>query len=527
MIARMTAVMVILFLLGMQAMAAGAPTPSAWTIIPEAPAVLGFAGGRMVAARPLMQLLGGQVDVQDKKVAVNCHGITVRYTLGSTTAERAKGMARKKIELPLTPFLAAGEPYLPLDSLMAAFDGKVQDDTDHLGGTIALAGKQLHLTVVPLKIGPAEFRDTERELYLVALDGTDCMRLTYNEAPAELPAFSADGNAMVFARGGNLYLRKIDDPQAHPLLIGGWADGEHTYTTPVFTPDGQAILFTRADKLPEVATPRCMVGMVKPDGSGETVLMPGSNPSFPPGPAPAFTTVLTSPRGGAVALRDGGLPIGMLLLTIRRKMVTGLLRITQVGEEKLAIVLSDRYGIASGDRACPLTQCFSYLTTGTPQIGLAHPSLGAPLGFVPGFPCAGDAPSFMLTGTLAWSGTKNDIAKINYRASLADDPIVLTDGHAAAISPDGQSIVYLDDGANMMLVDVQTKKTHCLLPSWMGQLALPSFTPDGQTLLFLRSEQLCSVRSDGKQIHQLTKDITIIDYRLCPDGKHIVVLAEP
>jgi TolB protein len=100
-------------------------------------------------------------------------------------------------------------------------------------------------------------------------------RLTDNPAIDTSPSFAPDGRRVVFNsdRGGSpqLYIMNVDgSPITCPT--GGQADacrisyGEGRYSTPVWSPRGDLIAFTKQSK------GRFGIGVIRPDGSGERML---------------------------------------------------------------------------------------------------------------------------------------------------------------------------------------------------------------------------------------------------------------
>ena len=486
-------------------------------VMPEAPDVLAFPEGAVVPAWPIARLLNGQVTYRDQKLTVTCADATVRYRVGKPTVEWTKKRQTKKADFAPAPVEVYGEVYVPLASLVEALEGKLERDAQQGICTLTVGALTLRLRERAVAGVAAQYRDAGAEQYLAGLDGSGCNRLTFSESPAALPAFSPDGDAIAFTRDGALYLRALKEPAAKRLA----AAGKRVYANPCFTPDGQSLLFTCTED------GRSMVGTIKIDGSGESLLLDGASPRFLAGAkGGGIGTVLSNNallRGGA----EQGFRAEMLLLTIRRQAVTGMLKLLRAEQQQSsADVLADWRGIAPGDKAVPSSQLFSYLTA-EHSIGLAHPTLGLPLNITPAFPSAADSPAFAPTGAMVWTVRDEEGSDINYAGKLGDAPVTVAAGHTPALSPDGKLVVYLDAGDNLMLFDVASKNTRCLLPSWMGSLARPSFTPDGTEIVFIRSGQLCATRMEGKGIRTITKDMVVREYAYSPNGKQIVFIAQP
>lgn len=75
------------------------------------------------------------------------------------------------------------------------------------------------------------------ELFLVGADGRGLRRLTTNEAYDGEPAWSPEGDLIVFATDDGLYLSAPDGSRRRPLILGGY------YQNPVWSPDGRTILY--------------------------------------------------------------------------------------------------------------------------------------------------------------------------------------------------------------------------------------------------------------------------------------------
>jgi TolB protein len=94
------------------------------------------------------------------------------------------------------------------------------------------------------------------------------MRLTNTEAIDTGPCYSPDGSQICFEsdRGGN--------PQVYIMSAGGGpaqriSFGSGSYSTPVWSPRGDTIAFTKRGQ------GGFAIGVIKPDGSGERILTEG------------------------------------------------------------------------------------------------------------------------------------------------------------------------------------------------------------------------------------------------------------
>ncbi|WP_083206149.1 Tol-Pal system beta propeller repeat protein TolB [Stappia indica] len=93
-------------------------------------------------------------------------------------------------------------------------------------------------------------------------------RLTNTPAIDTSPSYSPDGSRIVFEsdRGGTQQLYVMDANGGNPQRI---SFGPGRYSTPVWSPRGDLIAFTKMNQ------GRFMIGVMRPDGSGERVLTEG------------------------------------------------------------------------------------------------------------------------------------------------------------------------------------------------------------------------------------------------------------
>jgi len=526
---------VLLLLAALVPTAGGADAP-AFIIMPEVPEVLAFANGKMVPAAPIVRAIGGRLTVKDGQLAITIGGASLRYRVGNMTLECVKGREKKKIELTPAPFALNGEVYLPLLSLVTALDGLATYVPSVPGYIVTIGGSTLRLREISLKVEPPAYQETEPQLYFAALDGAELTRLSYSEGSTGLPVISPSGDALVFARFGALYRRSPAESEADVLLCASYDDVQRTYSTPCFKPDGKAILFTKTERKAGDEQEHETVGMVGLDGTGETTLADGSSPCpFPGKGAGGMAIVLNTPRDGTRILRGGtgqGMKKGMVLLTVRRQTVSGLMKVTEVNPaETYAEELADWTGIAPGDKAIPLSQFFTYTMNdgqaAASRVGLAHPTLG-PISFAPLFPLEGSAVAIAPDGlSVAWTGSEvgNPVIKV---ASIVNmEAKTLASGHSPAFSPDGKRIAFIDGNGSLMLIGADGKNPQSLQPSWTGVLTHPAFTPDGAEILFMKDGRLYAIKPGERTARALTKGIAVRDYTFCPDGKHLVLTAVP
>jgi TolB protein len=136
------------------------------------------------------------------------------------------------------------------------------------------------------------------DLYLMQLATRSVRRLTASTAIDTSPDFSPDGTRIVFEsdRGGGqqIYVMETAGGEASARRI---SFGEGRYASPVWSPRGDLIAFTR------IGGGRFDVGVMRPDGSGERILDSGfhaEGPTWAPnGRVLAFFRETPGERGGA------------------------------------------------------------------------------------------------------------------------------------------------------------------------------------------------------------------------------------
>jgi len=115
-------------------------------------------------------------------------------------------------------------------------------------------------------------------LYTMDLRSRETTRLTNTSAIDTSPTFSPDGSQIAFEsdRGGSqqIYVMSAAGGEAKRITFG-----EGHYSTPVWSPRGDLIAFTR------IKGESFGIGVMKPDGSGERILVEGfhnEGPTFAP-----------------------------------------------------------------------------------------------------------------------------------------------------------------------------------------------------------------------------------------------------
>jgi TolB protein len=111
-------------------------------------------------------------------------------------------------------------------------------------------------------------RDGNSNLYAMDLRSRRTLQLTNDNAIDTAPCYSPDGRQIVFEtdRDASRQLYVMDANGGNPHRI---SRGQGSYSTPVWSPRGDMIAFTK------MIGGQFLIGVMKPDGSGERVLTEG------------------------------------------------------------------------------------------------------------------------------------------------------------------------------------------------------------------------------------------------------------
>lgn len=152
---------------------------------------------------------------------------------------------------------------------------------------------------------------------------------------------------------------------------------------------------------------------------------------------------------------------------------------------------------------------------------------------------SGDSPRFSPDGRLLlYTGCVKDAAPMFSVVLKGKKPGTTTEcpvGEAPAwaeepsFSPDGAWIVFRQDaegeasGLYLLRADFSARRP---LTQRKGACK-PAFTPDGKSVIFLADGGLYTVRTDGTQERAISGDLTVHDFRLTPDGRRLLLTADP
>jgi Tol biopolymer transport system component len=113
-------------------------------------------------------------------------------------------------------------------------------------------------------------RDGNNEIYVMATDGTNAVRLTNDPADDRSPAWSPDGAKIAFERAGDIYVMTADGDQPTSLTQSPTSDG-----SPKWSPDGGKIVYASLDGW------TIYIYVMNADGSGRIEIYSGTMPPFP------------------------------------------------------------------------------------------------------------------------------------------------------------------------------------------------------------------------------------------------------
>ncbi|HEY3376812.1 MAG TPA: hypothetical protein VGL77_04895, partial [Armatimonadota bacterium] len=387
-------------------------------------------------------------------------------------------VAGKPVPLPLAPFAAHGVVYVPVLPLLSAWNGTAALDKDLGVMTLTLPGRNADQpTVLALPFSyqagmPMQYTDTDTELYVVNLDGSNQRRLTFNTGDDALPAFSPDGRKIVFTRNGTLIARPLYGRQETELPRPDVTDPDlatSLYYPLGFAAGGAEIIFVRNPprsnaKTSEIFSTRVDdTGAVKSLGKGNLASV--------------------SPNGKYIAFISRGDTPGHMKVNVMNADGSNLRVIDAAGGWRMSPLFSP-------DSTKLLYNHADLTPDGKPRMSLAL------------CPLAGDPAPLILT-----PADQQDMDELDAR-----------------FSPDGTQIVFMRDKAGIWLTSADGKTRRQLVESAKG---LPAFTPDGAGIIYYGDNSLMQVGLDGQNADALTKRIAPTSFAIVPGNQQLLILAVP
>ncbi len=431
------------------------------TVVPEAPPVLVFAKAGMVSARALAELCGATVTSAKGIITLTRGEKTFTFSLGKIEAKQDG----KPITLPMAPFLYATLGFVPAEACVTALGGTATISDDMLTMAVTFDGVTVTLPMEPQMGTPDDVRKMSLDIFLVSLADGSAKQLTYDMMNRTLmnlrtARFTADGASLLYERGFDVYTRKFDSPNGSNLTAAAGKDGLIS-AAPVPCPDG-AVLIMQLNPNADPAAPP-LPGLCRIDAQGEiTTLATGARPQVSQdGKLIAYTAIDTDQQLTAHVMNADG----------------------------------------TGDKAL-----------GEGLLSAFSPDGATALVLVPTF----------TEEKMLESVSLRQVQVADGAALHADDPLpAVMEGPAYAFSPDGTTLALALPQMGLMLVKTdRSEKT----PLTVGPDMAPQFTPDGQTVLFLRDRKLYAVPVAGGEPKAIAPHLMVLDYSISPDGTQVLAV---
>lgn len=461
---RLTLILLCCALLGVMA---GAAVP----VVPEAPTVLQFGKVGMVPVRPLAELIGAKVATEKSLVTLTRGGHSFAFTIGKTATTRDG----KPGTLPLAPFAFASIGYVPVEACVVGLGGMTRPSVDGKTMQVVFDGLVLNLPIEVQAGTPQTLMKSCMDLFLVTLDGGAVQQLTYDLQNSSMmrmrtARLTNDAAAIIYEKGSSVYRRALNAPVGINLTEASAKAGLIS-AMPVVCPDG-SVLCMQFDSRATGTTP----------------------------PVPDIVRI--DEKGDLKKLAAGARP----LMSKDGKTVV----YTAIdAEQKLSVHVINTDG--TGDRKV----CDGMMMAMSPDAAVAIVL----------------APVF---------GENKRIEKVNASEVKLADGTVLNDkdpvpsyleAPAYAFSADGKMIAVCSPplGITVMNQDRTGKRIQLTTrddadPAQpVGSEIVPTFTPDGKAVLFLRGRKLYRAPLDGGKATLLTPSLMVADYTLSEDGTRVLV----
>jgi len=263
------------------------------TFLPE---VLAYPTGDVVALQPLVELLGCTATRNELtgEVTVARQDSTLIFSPLMLTAQSNA----QAVQLPCVPMLRDQTYYVPLLPLITALKGTVQPGAP---GTLSISmpgfTAPLMLPRREVKEEAASLRETNDELYVMNLDGSELRRLTYGHGDKGLPVYSADKATWVYTDGGDLYLRHAGNPL--PICLQRRTNQQIACANPFLSPDGKLVVYQ--DVYANDMQQGIRICCIRSDGTEKRVLQEGADGLCL---SPDGSTIVFSTLDGIVHLMD-------------------------------------------------------------------------------------------------------------------------------------------------------------------------------------------------------------------------------
>ncbi len=448
----------------------GVMAGAAPTVVPEAPTVLMFGKVGMAPIRPLAELLEAKVATAKGVITLTRGARAFGFTLGKTAATR-NGTA---ITLPMAPFVFAGIGYVPVEACVTALGGTVLVSQDGQTVQATLDATVLNLPVSVQTGTPQTLMKSSMDLFLVTLDGGAVQQLTYdlqNDSMMRMRTarFSPDASAIIYEKGTNVYRRALHAPVGVNLTAAAAKDGLVS-AMPVVCPDGSVLCMLFNSKATGAAPP--VPDLARVTAKGEVIkLAAGARP---------------------LVSRDGK-TIVYTAIDAEQKLSTHVINADGTGDRKVADGM---------------------MMTMTPDAAVA-------IVLVPVF------------------NEQKQVEKVNAIEVRVSDGAVLNekdplpaymDAPAYAFSPDGKMVAVCAPPLGITVLNQDRSGKRLQLTTrddtdptqGAGSEIMPTFTPDGKSVLFLRGRKLYSAPLDGGRPTLLAPTLLVADYTLSADGTRVL-----